>query len=69
VGVGDTICPVSRESHRVRVADITRLFVAKTLARDDVATVKRALRVAALPATWKAHFRERLAKASSSPRR
>jgi MOSC domain-containing protein YiiM len=69
VGVGDIVCLVSRESHRIRVADITRLFVAKTWTRDDVATVKRALRVAALPESWKAHFRVRLAKAASSPRR
>ncbi len=61
VGAGDTIALVDRDPHRVRVADITRLYVAKTFSRDDVVTVRSALRVAALPESWKAHLRERLA--------
>jgi MOSC domain-containing protein YiiM len=63
VGAGDTIIPVDRDPHGVRVADITRLYVAKTFSRDDVAAVKNALNVAALPDSWKGYFHDRLASA------
>ena len=63
VGAGDSITLVGRDPHGVRVADITRLYVAKTFSRDDVEVVRRALQVAALPESWKAHFRDRLATA------
>jgi hypothetical protein len=43
------------------VADITRLYVAKVYKPADVAVIRRALRVAAFPESWKEHFRERLA--------
>ena len=65
VGAGDTIALVDRDPHRVRVADITRLYVAKTFSRDDVVTVRSALRVAALPESWKAHLRERIPPCAS----
>jgi hypothetical protein len=42
------------------VAEITRLYVAKAYGPADVAVIRRALRVAAFPEGWKAHFRERL---------
>jgi MOSC domain-containing protein YiiM len=60
VGAGDAITPIARDPHGVRVADISRLYVAKTFTPDDVAIVRGALRVTALPDSWKAHFRERL---------
>jgi MOSC domain-containing protein YiiM len=63
VGAGDAITPIARDPDGVRVADVTRLYVAKTFTRDDVATIGSALRVAAFPDNWKAHFRERLATA------
>jgi hypothetical protein len=44
----------------VPVSQITRLYVAKRWAEEDVASVRRALQVAALPASWKDYFRERL---------
>src|SRR5438874_8964352 len=61
VGAGDPLRRVGRDPHGVRVADITRLYVAKTFSRDDVAVVTSALQVAALPRSWKTHFRNRLA--------
>jgi MOSC domain-containing protein YiiM len=60
VAAGDTITLVGQDRYGVRVADITRLYVAKTLTRDDLATMRTALRVAALPDNWKAHFSARL---------
>jgi MOSC domain-containing protein YiiM len=61
VGAGDAIALAGRDPDGVRVADITRLYVRKTFSEADVATIRRALRVAALPESWKAHFQQRLA--------
>jgi hypothetical protein len=58
---------MSRDPHAVPVSDITRLYVAKTYSGDDVAAVRRALRVAALPESWKGYFRERLSKTGHYP--
>ena len=60
VGAGDEITAISRDANAVPVSEVTRLYVAKTYSADDVAAVKRALRVAALPASWKDYFRERI---------
>jgi MOSC domain-containing protein YiiM len=63
VGAGDEIAAVSRDPDAVPVTEITRLYVAKRYTAADVAAVRRALRVAALPESWKDYFRERLDKA------
>ena len=63
VGAGDEIKAVSRDDTAVPVSEITRLYIAKRYGDDDVASVRRALRVAALPESWKGYFRERLEKA------
>ena len=60
VGAGDDITVLSREANAVPVSEITRLYVAKAYRPDDVASVRRALRVAALTESWKDYFRERL---------
>ncbi len=60
VGAGDEITPIARDEHAVSVADITRLYVAKAYNDDDVHVLRRALRVAEFPESWKAYFRERL---------
>ncbi len=62
VGAGDEIKPLARDPHAVPVSEITRLYVAKRYAADDLASVRRALQVAAFPESWKAYFRDRLAK-------
>jgi MOSC domain-containing protein YiiM len=62
VGAGDEITVIARDTNAVPVAEITRLYIAKRYSDDDVASVQRALRVAALPESWKAYFRERLQK-------
>jgi hypothetical protein len=53
---------VSRDPHAVSVSEICRLYVANAYSADDVASIRRALRVAALPESWKDYFRERLQK-------
>jgi MOSC domain-containing protein YiiM len=63
VGTGDEVTVIAREPNGVPVSEITRLYIAKRYAYDDVASVERALRVGALPEAWKEYFRERLQKA------
>jgi MOSC domain-containing protein YiiM len=64
VGAGDEIKPISRDPNAVPVSEITRLYVAKRFSNEDVASLRRALLVSALPASWKDYFRDRLAKAN-----
>jgi MOSC domain-containing protein YiiM len=60
VGADDEIKPIGRDPNGVPVSEITRLYIAKRYADDDVTWVRRALRVDALPESWKGYFRERL---------
>lgn len=64
VSAGDEIKPLSRDPNKVPVSEITRLYVAKRYGVDDVASLKRALLVTALPESWKEYFRERLQMAN-----
>ena len=63
VGVGDEIKVISRDENAVPVSEVTRLYVAKRYGEDDVKSLRRALRVSALPESWKEYFRERLDRA------
>jgi MOSC domain-containing protein YiiM len=58
-GAGDEIKVVSRDENAVPVSEITRLYIAKRYEQKDVASLRKALRVAALPESWKEYFRER----------
>ena len=60
VGADDELKVIGRDPNGVPVSEITRLYIAKRYADEDVASVRRALRVAALPESWKGYFRERL---------
>jgi MOSC domain-containing protein YiiM len=60
VGAGDEIKVIARDANAVPVSEITRLYVTKRFDEDDLASVRRALLVAALPESWKGHFRERV---------
>ena len=64
VGAGDEITVMSRDPHAVSVSEIVRLYVEKAYSADDVALIRRALRVEALTESWKDEFRERLQKAN-----
>jgi MOSC domain-containing protein YiiM len=64
VGAGDEIKVTSRDPHGVPVSEITRLYVAKRYSENDVISVRRVSRVAALPESWKEYFRERLERAN-----
>ncbi len=60
VGAGDEMRVISRDPNGVPVSEITRLYAEKRYSDADVACVQRALRVAALPESWKEYFRQRL---------
>jgi MOSC domain-containing protein YiiM len=62
VGAGDEIKLMARDPNAVPVSEITRLYIAKMYIGADVNSLQRALRVAALPESWKGYFRERLQK-------
>jgi MOSC domain-containing protein YiiM len=64
VGAGDEIKAIARDANAVPVAEITRLYIAKTYDDADVTSIRRALQVAALPESWKGHLRERLERMS-----
>ena len=53
---------VARDPNAVPISEITRLYIAKRYGDDDVTSVRRALRVVALPESWKGYFLERLQK-------
>ena len=63
VGGGDEIKLISRDGNAVPVSEVTRLYIAKRYDSEDIRSLQRALRVTALPASWKEYFRERLEKA------
>jgi MOSC domain-containing protein YiiM len=60
VGAGDAIALISRDPNAVPVSEITRLYVAKIYSADDVASIRRVLRVATLPDGWRGYFKEQL---------
>ena len=62
VGAGDEIKVIDRDPNRIPVSEVTRLYIAKRYGDDEVSSVRRALRVAALPGSWREYFRERLQK-------
>ena len=62
VAAGDEIKELSRDSNRVSIADIVRLYVAKKYTSADVGLVRRALKVAAFPESWKEEFAARIAR-------
>jgi MOSC domain-containing protein YiiM len=60
VGAEDDMKLVARDPNEVTVSEITRLYIAKTYASDDLDSLRRAMRVSALPDSWKAYFQQRL---------
>src|SRR6266480_4524904 len=60
VASGDEIKAIAQDPNGVPVSEIARLYAEKRYGDSDVTSVRRALRVGALPETWKEYFRERL---------
>jgi MOSC domain-containing protein YiiM len=63
VAAGDEMKSLAQDSNAVPVSVITQLYIAKQYSSEDLQMVERALRVAALPESWKEYFRERLEQA------
>ena len=62
VGAGDGIKRIAQDPNAVPVSEITRLYITKRFDKEDIASLRRALQVAALPDSWKNYFRERLTR-------
>lgn len=60
VAAGDTMVSLERDPNSVPVSEVTRLYVTKQYGAGDADSASRMLRLAALPDSWKDHFRERL---------
>jgi len=60
VGADDEIKLIARDPNAVPVSEITRLYIAKRYGADEVSSIQRALRVVALPESWRAYLQERL---------
>ena len=60
VGVGDEFQLLARDPNAVPVSEITRLYIAKQYSDHDASSIQRALKVAAVPDSWKDYFRDRL---------
>lgn len=63
VGAGDAIEQISRDENDLSVADITRLYVH---AKDDVATLQRAVRHKVLPTDWREYFQRRIERVAAT---
>ena len=61
IAAGDAVTLLSREGHRVSVADVVRLFLWN---RYDMDGLKRAVTALRLPAWWREEFQERLDRVS-----
>jgi MOSC domain-containing protein YiiM len=60
VQAGDAVERIGGDPEEVRVTDVVRVYAVD---KGDRETMRRALRIAALPESWKRHFEERLEKA------
>src|SRR5258707_9494113 len=65
VGAGDEITLISRDANAVPVSEITRLYVAKRFAPEDLDSLRSAMKVDALPESWKDYLQERADKAGA----
>lgn len=57
VGAGDPIVLIKKDTNRVSISDVVRLYVSGT---EDIDAMRRAIKVEALPEGWKHHFLEQI---------
>ena len=67
VGAGDEFEVIARDPGGVPVSEIIRLYAAKRFNDSDMASLRRVLKVAALPESWKEYFRERMENRNARP--
>ena len=63
VGAGDSIETISEDVNELKVADVTHLYLD---GRDDLKMLELALKVDALPDSWKTHFEKQVEKLRES---
>ena len=59
VGTGDAMKLIGQEQQEISVADITRLYAFE---KEDLKSLRRAIKVEALPESWKGYFQHQLEK-------
>ncbi len=59
VGTGDAMKLIGQEQQQISVADITRLYAFE---KEDLKSLRRAIKVEALPESWKGYFQHQLEK-------
>ena len=57
VGPGDSIIKIKKDTNRVAISDIVRLYA---IDREDISTMRRAAKVEALPEGWRDYFIEQI---------
>lgn len=57
VGAGDAIEQIGRDTNQFTISDIVRLYAND---KEDIETMRRAVKVEALPEGWKHHFLEQI---------
>lgn len=57
VGAGDTIEQIGKDPNRITINDIIRLYASE---KEDIESMRRAVKVEALPEGWKHHFLEQI---------
>ncbi len=62
LGAGDEISVISRDANAVPIPEIMRLYVLRRWGTEDLESLRRSMRVAALPEDWKEYFRARMQK-------
>ena len=65
VAAGDEFAVIARDPESISIAQFNRLYAAKSHDAADVTAIHRMLKIPALPADWKEHFRDRLASVES----
>jgi MOSC domain-containing protein YiiM len=57
VRAGDTIEQIGKDTNRITISDIVRLYSSE---KEDIESMRRAVKVEALPEGWKHHFLEQI---------
>jgi MOSC domain-containing protein YiiM len=57
VGAGEPIIKIKKDTNRVAISDVVRLYASD---REDINTMRRAVKVEALPEGWRDYFIEQI---------
>ena len=60
VQVGDNIEIISKDKNNVTVKDIVHLYINKDHAVENIETMRRAIKIGALPEGWKYEFQQNI---------